>query len=56
LFSYFKEKLNKNAAIGSIIFGLAGFILFRIYPIPFPREIASLVLSMIGYLMGNKCK
>ncbi|MFC1842809.1 sodium:solute symporter [Candidatus Dependentiae bacterium] len=56
LVSYFRNKLNKNAAIGSIIFGLAGFIILRIFPIPFPREIASLGLSVIGYLIGNKIK
>lgn len=56
LVSYFRKNLNKNAAIGSIALGLTGFILFRIFPIPFPREIASLVLSLIGYLVGNKIR
>jgi len=56
LVSYFYKGLNKNAAIGSIALGLTGFILFRIYPIPFPREIASLGLSGLGYLIGNRIK
>jgi len=56
LVSYFRDNLNKNAAIGSIIFGLTGFILFRIFPIPFPKEIISLGLSVIGYMIGNKIK
>jgi len=56
LVSYFGNNLNKNAAIGSIIFGLSGFILFRIFPIPFPSGIASVALSGIGYLIGNKLK
>jgi len=56
LVSYFRKNLNKNAAIGSIALGLAGFILFRIFPIPFPREIASLGLSLVGYLIGSRIK
>lgn len=53
LFSYFRKNLNKNAAIGSIALGLTGFVLFRIYPIPFPREIVTLAMSFAGYLVGN---
>ena len=56
LVSYFKNNLNKNAAIGSIILGLTGFILFRIFPVPFPRELVSITLSGIGYIIGNKIK
>lgn len=55
LFSYFKKNLNKNAAIGSILFGLLGFVLFRIYPIAF-REIVTLLLSLAGYFVGNKIR
>jgi len=56
LVSYFRKNLNKNAAIGSIAFGLAGFILFRFFPIAIPREIAALTLSGIGYLIGKKIR
>jgi len=56
LFSYFKTDLNKNAAFGSIALGLTGFILFHLYPIPFPREIATLGMSFIGYILGNMIK
>jgi len=56
LVSYFRKNLNKNAAIGAIIFGFIGFVLFRIVPIPFPREIASLGLSTLGFLIGNTIK
>lgn len=52
LFSYFRSSLKKNAAIGAIIFGLAGFILFRLWPIPIPKEIAALALSLLGYWIG----
>lgn len=50
---YFKNNLNKNAAICSIFFGLMGFILFRFYPIVIPKEIASLILSFIGYIISS---
>ena len=53
LFSYFNEKPAKSAAIGAILFGLAGFIIFRIYPIAFPREIITLGLSLLGYFVGK---
>jgi len=56
LFAYFKDNLNKNAAIGSIVFGLIGFIFFKIYPIPFPAGIAELGLSLIGYFVGDTIK
>jgi len=54
--SYYKSGLNKNAAIGAIACGLFGFIIFRIIPIPFPKEIASLLLSCMGFVIGNKIK
>ncbi|MCX5922305.1 MAG: sodium:solute symporter family protein [Candidatus Dependentiae bacterium] len=56
LFSYFGTNLKKNAAIVSILFGLAGFIIFRIHPIVVPKEIAALILSLIGYWLGNSIK
>jgi len=53
LFSYFRKNLRKGAAIGSILLGLAGFVLFRFYPVPFPRELATLALSLLGYAGGH---
>ena len=53
IMTYFKQELRKGAAIGSLSAGLLGFILFRIMPISFPKEIASLLLSMIGYILGE---
>ncbi|MCA9770300.1 sodium:solute symporter family protein [Candidatus Dependentiae bacterium] len=56
LFCYFKTRVKKQAAVGAIVFGLAGFVLFRILPLPqsIPRELATLALSVIGYLIGSK--
>lgn len=51
---YFKKNLNKNAAGFSIIMGFIGFVLFRFYPLPIPKELASLMLSLAGYLIGDK--
>lgn len=53
LIALFKRKGNFTAALISIIFGCAGFLLFRLYPIDFPKEIASILLSLTGYLFGE---
>jgi len=50
LFCYFKRTVHKAAAFASIMAGFTGFIIFRIWPQPIPREILALGLSMIGYL------
>lgn len=54
LMSYFKTDLKKGSAIGAILFGLFGFIFFRIFPPAFSGQIASLLLSFIGFLLGGK--
>lgn len=56
LFALFKDNLNKNAAIGAALFGLIGFVFFRIYPVPIAKEIATLSLSLFGYWIGNTIK
>lgn len=52
LMSYFHADLKKGAAIGSILFGLAGFILFQIITVSFSAQIASLALSFCGFHIG----
>jgi SSS family solute:Na+ symporter len=49
----FIDKPKKNAAILSMALGFVGFIVFRFIPLPLPREIASLLLSTIGYMIGS---
>jgi SSS family solute:Na+ symporter len=49
----FKKKGNFEAAFISILFGSLGFVLFRIYPMKIPKEVASIILSMSGYLIGE---
>jgi len=49
----FNKKGNFISALLSIIFGMIGFCLFRVYPIAFPREIAGIMLSLLGYGCGE---
>jgi len=53
LVCYFKKSVNKNAAFVSVLAGLFGFIVFRIYPQAIPKEILALGLSALGYIVGN---
>jgi len=53
IIAYFKKDCKKGAAIGAIAFGLVGFIFFQINPIALPHQIAALLLSALGYLIGS---
>lgn len=53
LFCYYKENVSTRAAFAAIAFGLAGFILFRIWPVAIPKELCALGLSLMGYYVGN---
>lgn len=53
LFCYFKPQVKKSAAVGAVVLGFLGFIGFRILPIPFSRELATLGLSLLGYWLGG---
>lgn len=44
---------KRNAAILSIVLGAIGFVVFRMVPTPIPKEIASLLLSAVGYVIGE---
>jgi SSS family solute:Na+ symporter len=46
---YFTDKVYASAAFGAIGAGLFGFIFFRFVQTPLPLEVASLLLSAIGY-------
>ncbi len=52
-FALFKKKGYFLSAWLSIFFGAIGFVIFRIYPIEFPREVVSIVLSLLGYGIGE---
>ena len=49
----FKKQGTFLAALLATLFGALGFLVFRIYPISFPKEIASLLLSFIGFSCGE---
>lgn len=47
-----KKRGEFMAAFLAIALGAVGFFLFRLYPIGFPKEIASILLSLLGYVCG----
>jgi len=48
------KKGSFSAALYAVIAGALGFCLLRLYPVPFPREMASIALSFVGYFVGNR--
>lgn len=48
-----KKKGSARAACLSILFGMLGFFLFRAYPIFIPKELASIMLSFLGFALGS---
>jgi SSS family solute:Na+ symporter len=52
-FALFKKQGSALSATLSIICGIIGFILFRMYPIAIPKEIASVLLSLLGFFIGQ---
>lgn len=53
LIALFKKQGSFLSALMAILFGFTGFFLFRIHPIGFPREIASILLSLSGFSCGE---
>ncbi len=53
VFALFKKKGSFISAIGSVFCGALGFCLFRLYPLGFPQEIANIILSLLGYIIGD---
>lgn len=49
----FKKEKHFLAALLSILFGACGFFFFRLFPISFPKEVASVLLSFVGYGCGE---
>lgn len=52
LAAFYTKNPKREAAIGAALFGLIGFIVFRFYPVGMPKEIATLLLSGLGYVAG----
>lgn len=53
VFAFFKKEGNITPAALSVLFGALGFVMFRIFPIDFPKEIASILLSLLGFGIGS---
>lgn len=53
LIALFKKRGNFLSGILSIAFGSLGFCLFKFVPPPIPSEIASILLSLSGYGIGE---
>ncbi|MBI5273939.1 MAG: sodium:solute symporter family protein [Chlamydiales bacterium] len=49
IFAIFKKEGNFISALVAILIGAICFFLFRVFPIAFPKEIASVLLSLLGY-------
>ncbi|CRX38561.1 sodium:solute symporter family protein [Estrella lausannensis] len=52
VFALFQLGSARQASLLAICFGAAGFVLFRFYPVEFPREIMSVILSLFGFFLG----
>lgn len=52
LIAYFKKEVKMEAAALSMLAGACGFVLFRYISVGIPKEIATLALSLCGYLIG----
>lgn len=53
LMSYWRSDLKKGSAIGAMAFGLMSFIVFNFIPLSFPKEIASISFSFLGFWAGH---
>ena len=46
----FIKRPSVSSAAVAMALGALGFVLFRVWPIPFPKEIVSLAMSFAGYV------
>lgn len=53
LFALFRKKGHMISASLAVILGAIGFVAFRIYPIEYPREIVSVLMSLTGFGIGE---
>lgn len=54
LFCYYRKKNPQPAAYAAIAGGLFGLIAGSYVPMPIPKEIIALSLSLLGYMLGNR--
>ncbi len=53
LAALFKKRGNLRSAVLAIVLGAAGFVIFRIYPIGYPKELVSILMSFFGFMCGE---
>jgi len=53
LFALFQKKGNFLSGFVSTVFGMIGFCLFKVVSVPLPSEMASILLSLGGYVCGE---
>lgn len=53
IFALFKKQSNAFSAVLAIVFGAIGFVLFRAYLLPLPKEVTSVFLSLFGFFLGE---
>lgn len=53
LVALFKKQGNFISALLAMFCGALGFVLFRVYSVEFPKEVASILLSLFGYACGE---
>ena len=44
---------SRQGAMGAMIAGAVGFVLFRIWTLPLPKEVSTLLLAFVGYLISH---
>lgn len=54
LFCYYRKTNPQQAAYAAIAGGLAGLLFGTLVPLPIPKELVALSLSLAGYWLGNK--
>lgn len=53
LMALFRQSSQPSPAVGAMIGGAIGFVLFRFIPVEFPKEILSVSLSFMGFGLGE---
>jgi SSS family solute:Na+ symporter len=53
LLAVLRGKGSFLAALLAMVFGITGFFILRLYPLAIPKEIASILLALCGYSLGE---
>ena len=53
LMAMIKSSPSRHGAVGAMIAGAVGFGLFRVWALPLPKEVMTLLLALTGYGVGS---